>query len=90
MNRDNEFIELINQSLQIIKSNMPSNIDDINRFNLIADKLEGMKITVREGKLNAQMYYLSVTQMIERYDPELVIQKILILNEFYCKHYQQL
>jgi hypothetical protein len=90
MNKDDQFLQLMEKCRQIIMRNLPDNKDDHRRFMLMLKELDGLGRTVRNGLLNTRMYYLGISQMIERNDPEEVIACVSELNRFYCNHYQQL
>ncbi|WP_242310457.1 hypothetical protein [Bacillus cereus group sp. BfR-BA-01524] len=78
MNHDQKFINLILDCEYIIKQN------------ILLNELRGLIETVKKKRLNNKLYYLSITQMIDKSDPDEVITAVLKLNEFYCKYYQKL
>ncbi|PED06128.1 hypothetical protein [Bacillus pseudomycoides] len=90
MTKDHEFINLVLNCEHIIKQNIPSNPDDANRYQLMLEELKSLRMTIKLNQLNTKMYYLSITQMLERDDPEEVLQVVLKLNKFYCTYYQNL
>ncbi|MGX5588001.1 hypothetical protein ACWKTX_30910 [Bacillus thuringiensis] len=90
MNHDQKFINLILDCEYIIKQNIPYDFEDINRYNILLNELRGLIETVKKKRLNNKLYYLSITQMIDKSDPDEVIAAVLKLNEFYCKYYQKL
>ncbi|MEC2709751.1 hypothetical protein P9Z39_29600, partial [Bacillus thuringiensis] len=85
-----KFINLILDCEYIIKQNIPYDFEDINRYNILLNELRGLIETVKKKRLNNKLYYLSITQMIDKSDPDEVIAAVLKLNEFYCKYYQKL
>ncbi|MEX3420178.1 hypothetical protein H0911_14820 [Bacillus sp. HSTU-bmb18] len=54
------------------------------------NELTGLRMTIKSNQLNEKLYYLSITQMLEKDDPEEVLQAVLTLNTFYCNYYQHL
>ncbi|ETT85565.1 MULTISPECIES: hypothetical protein [Bacillus] len=92
MKNDQEFINLILDCESIIKQKICSisDLDDNRRYNLMLDEIKGLMITIKQKKLNTKQYYLFITQMLDKNDPNDVIVAILRLNEFYCKYYQKL
>ncbi|EEM38705.1 hypothetical protein P4V96_15240 [Bacillus thuringiensis] len=52
------------------------------------DELKGLRMTIKSNQLNDKQYYLSITQMLEKDDPEEVLQAVLKVNTFYCNYYQ--
>lgn len=90
METDYEFIKLILDCEHIIKQHTPSNPDDVKRYHLMLDELKGLRMTMKLKQLNTRLYYLSITQMLEKNDPEEVLYTVLKLNKFYCTYYQNL
>lgn len=90
MENDYEFLKLILDCEHIIKQNTPSNSEDTKRYHLMLDELKGLRMTMKLQQLNTKLYYLSITQMLEKNDPEEVQYVVLKLNEFYCTYYQNL
>ncbi|MFA2567815.1 MULTISPECIES: hypothetical protein [Bacillus cereus group] len=88
MNKDHEFINLTLNCEYIIKQNIPSNPDDTHRYHLMLKELTGLRMTTKLNQLNTKMHYLSITQMLEKNDPEEVLQAVVTLNKFYCTYYQ--
>ncbi|HDR3493715.1 hypothetical protein [Bacillus cereus] len=88
MTNNHEFINLALDCEHIIKHNIPSNPDDAKRYHLMLDELKGLRMTIKSNQLNDKLYYLSITQMLEKDDPEEVLQVVLKLNTFYCNYYQ--
>ncbi|MEM5662658.1 hypothetical protein AAHB62_29575 [Bacillus cereus] len=72
----------------IIQQNIPSNPDDAKRYHLMLEELKGLRMTMKLKQLNTRLYYLSITQMLEKDDPEEILFAVLKLNEFYCTYYQ--
>jgi hypothetical protein len=54
------------------------------------NELKGLRMTIKSNQLNDRLYYLSITQMLEKDDPRKVLQAVLKLNTFYCNYYQNL
>ncbi|EJQ57222.1 MULTISPECIES: hypothetical protein [Bacillus] len=90
MTNNHEFIDLALDCEHIIKQNIPSNPDDVKRYHLMLDELKGLRMTIKSNQLNDKLYYLSITQMLEKDDPEEVLQAVLKLNTFYCNYYQNI
>ncbi|MGH0792447.1 hypothetical protein ACQVTU_33650 [Bacillus cereus] len=90
MTKDQEFINLALDCECILKQNIPSNLDDAKRYHLMLNQLTGLRMTIKSNQLNEKLYYLSITQMLEKDDPEEVLQAVLKLNTFYCNYYQHL
>ncbi|MDA2396437.1 hypothetical protein PDN30_26225 [Bacillus cereus] len=90
MKNDYEFIKLALDCERIIKQNTPSNPEDAKRYHLMLTELKGLRMTMKLNQLNTRLYYLSITQMLEKDDPEEVLYAVLKLNEFYCTYYQNL
>lgn len=88
MTNDHKFINLILNCEHILKQNIPSNSEDAKRYYLMLSELKGLRITIKLNQLNTKLYYLSITQMLEKDDPEEVLHAVLELNKFYCAHYQ--
>ncbi|ASK17511.1 hypothetical protein ACS2JQ_03945 [Bacillus cereus group sp. BceL101] len=88
MIHNHEFINLALDCERIITQNIPSNPDDVKRYHLMLDELKGLRMTIKSNQLNDKQYYLSITQMLEKDDPEEVLQAVLKVNTFYCKYYQ--
>ncbi|MGE1015720.1 hypothetical protein ACQKFU_30835 [Bacillus mycoides] len=88
MTNDQEFINLALDCECIIKQNVPINPDDAKRYHLMLNELKGLRMTIKSNQLNDKLYYLSITQMLEKDDPEVVLQAVLKLNTFYCNYYQ--
>lgn len=87
--KDIQFIELMEECKREIKNNLVNQTEK-NRFNRIIKELEDLQDAVKNKVLVSDFYYLHVTQMIERDDPEKIIKKVLEVNNYYCKFYQQL
>lgn len=85
-----EFINLALYCECIIKQNIPRNPDDAKRYHLMLKELKGLRMTIELNQLNDKLYYLSITQMLDKGDPMKVLQAVLKLNTFYCNHYQNL
>ncbi|HGA1022457.1 TPA: hypothetical protein ACIQN7_002801 [Bacillus cereus] len=83
-----DFINLILNCERLIQRHIPSNPDQLKRYQLMLDELEGLRTTIELNQLNDKLYYLSITQMLEKDDPEEVLKAILQLNTFYCTYYQ--
>ncbi|XKK19948.1 hypothetical protein HFP66_00315 [Bacillus sp. A17A.1] len=90
MTNNYEFINLALDCERIIKQNIPCNCDDAKRYHLMLNELKGLKTTINSNQLNDKLYYLSITQLLERDDPEKLLQAVLKLNTFYCNYYQNL
>ncbi|MGC9299117.1 hypothetical protein ACOIX7_02460 [Bacillus cereus] len=90
MTNDQEFIKLALDCECIIKQNIPSNSDDAKRYHLMLNELKGLRMTIKSNQLNDKLYYLSITQILEKNDSEEVLQAVLKLNTFYCNYYQNL
>ncbi|KAA0742641.1 hypothetical protein DN397_28590 [Bacillus sp. AY1-10] len=92
MENDQEFINLILDCESIIKLKISSisDLDDNKRYHLMLDEIKGLMMTTKQKKLNTKQYYLSITQMLDKNDPNDLIVSILRINEFYCKYYQKL
>lgn len=90
MTNHHEFINLALDCERIIKQNIPSNPDDAKRYHLMLNELKGLRMTIKSNQLNDKLYYLSITQMLEKDDPKKVLQAVLKLNTFYCNYYQNL
>ncbi|TKH19857.1 hypothetical protein FC697_19755 [Bacillus wiedmannii] len=90
MTNDHKFINLALNCEHIIKQNIPSNPDDAKRYHLMLEELKGLRMTLILNQLNTRLYYLAITQMLEKDDPEEVLHAVLKLNKFYCTHYQNL
>ncbi|PGS83525.1 hypothetical protein COC69_02015 [Bacillus cereus] len=88
MKKDVEFINLILACEHIIKQIIPSSPENSERYVLMIEELKGLRETIKLNQLNKTLYYLSITQMLERNDPKKVIYAVLNLNEFYCNYYQ--
>ncbi len=88
MEKDYEFIKLTLDCEHIIQQNIPSNPDEAKRYHLMLEELKGLRMTMKLKQLNTRMYYLSITQMLEKDDPEEILFAVLKLNEFYCTYYQ--
>lgn len=88
MEKDYEFIKLTLDCEHIIQQNIPSNPDDAKRYHLMLEELQGLRMTMKLKQLNTRLYYLSITQMLEKDDPEEILFAVLKLNEFYCTYYQ--
>ncbi|MCI3150109.1 hypothetical protein C5137_28970 [Bacillus cereus] len=88
MKNDFEFIKLILDCEHLINQNTPSNPEDAKRYKLMLDELKGLKITIKLKQLSTRLNYLSITQMLEKDDPEEILYAILKLNKFYCTYYQ--
>ncbi|MGU3443207.1 hypothetical protein ACLBXI_25460 [Bacillus cereus] len=88
MTNDQEFINLALDCECIIKQNIPSNPDDVKRYHLMLNELKGLRMTIKSNQLNDKLYYLSITQIVEKDDPEEVLQAVLKLNTYYCNYYQ--
>ncbi|HDR7420437.1 hypothetical protein [Bacillus cereus] len=88
MKKDYEFIKLTLDCEHIIQQNIPSNPDDAKRYHLMLEELKGLRMTMKLKQLNTRLYYLSITQMLEKDDPEEILFAVLKLNEFYCTYYQ--
>ncbi|KMP74552.1 hypothetical protein RE438_31060 (plasmid) [Bacillus wiedmannii] len=88
MEKDYEFIKLTLDCEHIIQQNIPSNPDDAKRYHLMLEELKGLRMTMKLKQLNTRLYYLSITQMLEKDDPEEILFAVLKLNEFYCTYYQ--
>ena len=85
-----EFMRLALDCELIIKQNIPSNPGDAKRYHLMLNEIKGLRMAIKSNQLNDKLYYLSITQMLEKDDPRKVLQAVLKLNTFYCKHYQNL
>ncbi|GMR68000.1 hypothetical protein ACQVOM_25780 [Bacillus basilensis] len=88
MEKDYEFIKLTLDCEHIIQQNIPSNPDEAKRYHLMLEELKGLRMTMKLKQLNTRLYYLSITQMLEKDDPEEILFAVLKLNEFYCTYYQ--
>ncbi|MCU4923917.1 hypothetical protein OCF68_24350 [Bacillus cereus] len=88
MEKDYEFIKLTLDCEHIIQQNIPSNPDEAKRYHLMLEELKGLRMTMKLKQLNTRMFYLSITQMLEKDDPEEILFAVLKLNEFYCTYYQ--
>ncbi|MGX5373577.1 hypothetical protein C1N66_00390 [Bacillus cereus] len=90
MTNNHDFINLALDCERIIKQNISRNLDDVKRYHLMLDELKGLRMTIKLNQLNDKLYYLSITQMLEKDDPEEVLQAVLKLNTFYCNYYQRI
>ncbi|MFK4317269.1 MULTISPECIES: hypothetical protein [unclassified Bacillus (in: firmicutes)] len=92
MENNQRFIKLILNCENILEGKIFNSRDfeDIRRYNLMLDELKGLMTTTKQEKLNTKQYYLSITQMLDKNDPDDVIAVVLKLNEFYCRYYQKL
>lgn len=90
MENNHEFIHLALNCEHIIKQNMPRNPDDMTRYYLMLDELRGLRMTIESNRLNETLYYLSITQMLEKDDPDEVLKAILKLNTFYCNYIRRI
>lgn len=77
MTKDQEFINLALDCECILKQNIPSNLDDAKRYHLMLNELTGLRMTIKSNQLNEKLYYLSITQMLEKDDPEEVLLSLI-------------
>ncbi|MDX8360169.1 hypothetical protein [Cytobacillus sp. IB215316] len=89
MNTDAKFIRLIEDCKRKVHEH-PTDEEDQKRFDYIVEELTQIKDAAINKTLATDFEYLELTQMIERYDPEEIIDQVLAVNKFYVEHYQDL
>ncbi len=92
MDRQNEFIRLINLGISTIEGliEQPQYQMYIDRYKRMIANLEDLKAAVRKDTLATNFIYLGVTQMLDHNDPKQLEVAILEMNKFYCDNYRVL
>lgn len=92
MDRQNEFIKLIDFGISTVQSLMYQVQYQmyIDRYKKIIVNLEELKTVTQKGTLATSFIYLGVTQMLDHNDPKQLEDAILAINKFYCDNYRKL
>lgn len=92
MDKDNQFLTLIDKCEQAIKNNLNNNEYALyhQRYESMIKVLGDLRSAIKSKLLVQNLVYLRISQMIEQNDPEEIKKCVIDINDFYCKHYRKL
>lgn len=90
---DLKFIKMIEESKLILNkiiSDVNADKRFVNRYNTLMKELDDTKNSIINKTFYIKTLCLNVSMMIDRNDPEELIDAIGDLNRYYCKYYREI
>ncbi|MEI5906271.1 hypothetical protein WAK64_04270 [Bacillus spongiae] len=90
MDRDKEFLKLLTKCKETLQKYMPDHPDQKRRYELMIKSIKGLSYTAKQGKVYTKLRFVQVTYMINRNDPEELIDAVVNLDKFYADNYRKI